>query len=137
MSAGGTATSREAPRMIWPGAGDGRTRDHLLRAHGLVEDGLIQGAAFGRELLHATAEHRVFQSVGPGRIGGSVFLDAAYAGFRADGAEGRAFVDFGVGLFLDSGTDAVAVSLARGSAGWRISAQLGGRSPLTRGSIRN
>src|SRR5690606_3817888 len=48
--AGGGAASRGAPRMIWPGAGAGRVRDPLLRAHDLVEDDLIGGPAFGRQL---------------------------------------------------------------------------------------
>jgi len=129
LSAGGTAASPGAPRMVWPGAGDGRTRVPLLRAHSLVEDDAIKGPAFGRELLHATAEHRLFGSVGPLRMGGSVFMDAAHAGFRAEGAENRGFVDFGVGIFLDSAGDEVMVSLARGAAGWRLSAQVGGWGP--------
>jgi len=126
LRAGGTAVSREAPRMIWPGAGDGRTRAHLLRAHGLVEDDVIQGPAFGRELLYATAEHRVFGRVGPLRLGGSLFVDAVHAGSRGDGVEDRGFVDFGVGVFLDAGGDEVALSLARGRPGWRLSARVGG-----------
>lgn len=126
LRAGGIAASRQAPRMIWPGAGTVRIRDPLLRAHSLVEKDVIQGPAFGRELLHATAEHRVFLRVGPARLGGSVFLDAVHARSRNDAGPDRTFVDVGLGFFLDSGSDEVVLSLARGEAGWRLSVQVGG-----------
>lgn len=130
LRAGWAGVSRQAPRTIWPGAGGGRTRAALLRAHRLVEDDVIQGPAFGRGLLHATAEHRIFGRVGPFRMGGSLFADAVHAGSRADAAADRGFVDFGVGAFLDTGFDELAVSLARGASGWRLSARVGATSPI-------
>jgi hypothetical protein len=36
-------------------------------------------------------------------------------------------VDIGAGVFLDTGSQDVALNVARGSAGWRLSAQVGGQ----------
>jgi hypothetical protein len=127
LRGGGIVVSPRAPRMVWPGAGSGRIREPLLRAHGLVEDDVIQGPAFGRELLHATVEHRVFWSAGPARLGASLFVDGAHARSRGGTASDRSFVDVGTGIFLDMGPHDVALNVARGSAGWRLSAQVGGQ----------
>jgi hypothetical protein len=127
LRAGGIAASGEAPRTLWPGAGTGRIREPLLRAHGLVGDGAIQGPAFGRELLHATVEHRVFRQAGPLRLGAALFIDAAHARSRGGGLEDGSFVGVGGGLVLALGSQEGAVSLARGSSGWRLSTQIGGR----------
>ena len=125
LRAGGVAVGHGAPRMLWPGAGMGRIRAPLLRAHDLDEDGVIRGPAFGRELLHGTLEHRVFQRLGPFRAGASVFLDAAYAAGRGDGRRDRGFVDVGAGLFVEAWRREVTVALARGSSGWKASARVG------------
>ncbi|HUE96052.1 MAG TPA: papain-like cysteine protease family protein [Longimicrobiaceae bacterium] len=127
LRAGGIAASSGAPRTLWPGAGTGRIRDPLLRAHGLVDDGVIQGPAFGRELLHATVEHRVFRRAGPLRLGAALFIDAAHTRSRGGGLEDGSFVSVGGGLVLALGSQEGAVSLARGSSGWRLSTQIGGR----------
>jgi hypothetical protein len=110
--------------MIWPGAGSDRVREPLLRGHGLVANDAIGGPAFGRQLVHGTAEHRLFGHLGPTRLGASVFVDAAYARFRGGALRDRGFVDVGAGLFLEAGPDEVAMSLARGSSGWRLSARV-------------
>ena len=46
-----------APFAVWPGAGTGHGRDVLLRAHPLLDDGVIRGV-FGRRLAHAGTEWR-------------------------------------------------------------------------------
>lgn len=127
LRAGAIAASRDAPRTLWPGAGTGRIRDPLLRAHGLVDDGVIQGPAFGRELVHATVEHRALRRAGPLRLGAAVFVDAAHARSRGGGLADRSFVDVGGALVLELGSQEGALSLARGSSGWRLSTQIGGR----------
>jgi hypothetical protein len=124
LRVGGIAVSSDAPRMIWPGAGSDRVREPLLRAHGLVANDAIGGPAFGRQLVHGTAEHRLFGHLGPTRLGASVFVDAAYARFRGGALRDRGFVDVGAGVFLEAGPDEVAMSLARGSSGWRLSARV-------------
>src|SRR5436190_2179427 len=48
--AGYRATTADAPASIWPGADSGTVRDVLLRAHPLLDDGVIRGGVFGRRL---------------------------------------------------------------------------------------
>jgi hypothetical protein len=126
LRAGATAVSAEASRTLWPGAGTGRVRDPLLRAHGLIEDGVIAGPSLGRELLYGTVEHRVFRAVGPLRAGAALFVDAAHARRRGPGMGSGTFVDVGGGLFVGAGSREGSVSLARGASGWRLSARVGG-----------
>lgn len=90
-----------APRGLWPGAGTGRGRDQLLRAHPLLADGIIVGEAFGRHLLHASAEGQTYPvRLGPLPLGVAVFADAARAGSSPSTAMSspRWFVDVGLGL---------------------------------------
>jgi hypothetical protein len=88
--------SAGAPRALWSGAGTGSGRSLLLRAHPLVRDGVIEGAAFGRQVLGGTVlVETPVAFVGPARLTAAVFLDAAkvLAPTRAAAA-----VDVGVGL---------------------------------------
>ncbi len=55
---GRRATGR-APMAVWPSAGTGASRAFLLRGSPLVTDGIVVGEAFGRGLLHATAEAEI------------------------------------------------------------------------------
>jgi len=71
------ATSR-APLALWPGAGTGRGREPLLRAHPLLEDGVLSGRAFGRALANGGIEQQAWVgTVRALRIGFGLFLDAA------------------------------------------------------------
>ena len=47
-----------APLMLWTGAGTGQGRSALLRAHPLLDDGVIRDGVFGRRLIYGTAEWR-------------------------------------------------------------------------------
>jgi peptidase C39-like protein len=93
------ATAR-APLAIWPGAGDGRARPALLRAHPLLDDGVINGAAFGRQVQSATLEvQRWFDRWQIPRLGIAVFADTAHAADRLGGAPEQPFqVDVGSGV---------------------------------------
>jgi hypothetical protein len=72
-----SATSR-APLALWPGAGTGRGRAPLLRAHPLLESGVVAGSAFGRTLVYGGLERRGrLWNVMPLRLGWIVFIDAA------------------------------------------------------------
>lgn len=97
---GVASASSRAPLALWPGAGTGQGRTLLLRAHPLLDDGrVIDGDAFGRALAHGSVEHqRWLWSVGPVRIGGALFVDAARP--CETGGFGRAewLVDGGVGV---------------------------------------
>lgn len=101
--AGGSAVGAGAPRSVWPGAGTGRARDVLLRAHPLLEDGVLTGSVFGRRLLHGGVEIESRSAdVGPLGLSGTLFLDGAAAWKRPGGGEGgRTEVDLGAGLRLD------------------------------------
>ena len=92
--------STHAPLALWPGAGDGMARPHLLRAHPLLVDDIISGPAFGRSLLYITAESTRWLSA-PRliRLGLAAFADAAETSRRLD--EGSvAHVDAGAGVRL-------------------------------------
>jgi hypothetical protein len=75
--------SENAPLTEWVGAGDGHAREALLRAHPLLQDGVITGSVFGRSLVHANGElQRWFDGRTPLRIGIAMFVDMAEAGQR-------------------------------------------------------
>ncbi|MFW6084348.1 MAG: hypothetical protein ACODAA_03970, partial [Gemmatimonadota bacterium] len=90
--------SREAPRTVWPGAGTGIARPELLRAHPLLEDGVIDGRAFDRRLGGGGIElTRWLPTGGVLRVGGAAFLDAARAWSEGPGVS---LADAGIGLRL-------------------------------------
>jgi hypothetical protein len=70
--------SARAPLALWAGAGTGAGRPLMLRAHPLIHDGVVDGAAFGRGLWSASvqAERRVGR-FGPIAIRAVGFVDAA------------------------------------------------------------
>ncbi len=87
-----------APLALWSGAGTGAARDLLLRAHPLVRDGVIEGAAFGRELLAGSAQAETpIASLGPAKLRAAVFVDAARV---LAPTRGVTVVDVGGGLRL-------------------------------------
>ena len=68
--------STTAPLAVWSGAGDGRARPGLLRAHPLLDDGVIEGPVFGRRVQSATLElQRWFRRPQLARIGIAVFAE--------------------------------------------------------------
>lgn len=73
-----------APLALWPGAGLGHARSVLLRAHPLLEDGVVTGGVFGRRLYHAGSEWRRWFKPGLRlvSVAPAVFLDVARAGSR-------------------------------------------------------
>jgi peptidase C39-like protein/tetratricopeptide repeat protein len=91
-----------APPALWPGAGTGRGRADLLRAHPLLEDGVIQGATFGRSLWSAGFEMDYLPwRLGPIRMGMACFVDAAKSGNLPQGRPAvPAMVDAGAGIRL-------------------------------------
>jgi hypothetical protein len=94
------ATSR-SPLSLWSGAGTGYGRSPLLRAHPLLDRGVVQGPVFGRTLAHGTVERQVWPwTLGPLQLGGALFLDGArpWGTGRTDGTRWQ--VDGGAGLRL-------------------------------------
>jgi hypothetical protein len=98
--AGLEGVGARAPLSLWPGAGTGQGRDHLLRAHPLLDDGVIRDGVFGRRLMFTGIEWRRWfaRGVGPLRIAPAIFADAARAGAPPEFADGRAHVDVGAGV---------------------------------------
>jgi predicted double-glycine peptidase len=98
--AGTSAASSGAPFALWSGAGEGRGRGPLLRAHTLLNGGRIDGPVFGRTLVHATVElQHWLERPTLVRLGGAAFADVAAAGHRPVFATGRpSQVDAGVGV---------------------------------------
>ena len=119
----------EAPLALWSGAGTEPVRDALLRAHSLLDDGVVTDAVMGRTLLSGGAEWRHWFQPGPRpfRLAPAVFVDAARAARSSDGFDQRFHVDVGIGLRLGiPGAGALRVDLGRGlrdgdmalSVGW-------------------
>lgn len=98
--AGATLAAGDAPLALWGGAGEGRGRGPLLRAHRLLRGGRINGTVFGRRVTHLTVEtQRWLDKPSLVRIGAAMFADAAMAGGRPAFAIGRPFqLDVGAGL---------------------------------------
>lgn len=90
--------SAEAPLAFWSGAGEGRARPGLLRAHRLHHDGIIDGPVFGRRVAYSNLEVQRWFPTRVAPVGIAVFADLARAGERLRPV-GEAFqVDSGVGL---------------------------------------
>ena len=126
---GVTLAGATSPLALWPGAGTGQARDLLLRAHPLLQHGLVSGAVFGRRMIDAGAEWRMWRTEGRGwlRIAPAVFVDSARARGGLRDSDRRWHVDAGAGLRIAvPGSGVVPVGLARGlrdgamalSAGW-------------------
>lgn len=91
-----------APRSIWPGAGTGSGRDVLLRAHPLLESGVIQGEVFGRIVAYGGVRGDAWWPIAPPlAFGLGVFVDAARAWKRSPATgPSELLIDAGVGLRL-------------------------------------
>ena len=101
---GADRVSDRAPIGLWPGAGDGHARAPLLRAHPLLDDGVIGlgfSSAFGRSLTYGGVEaQRWFDKPLLARVGLAGFVDVARAARRAAGDASPTHVDVGAGLRL-------------------------------------
>jgi len=70
--------SSRAPLDLWPGAGTGHARVPLLRAHPLLDEGILNGLVFGQTLVHGGLERQSWPwTFGPVRLGWAAFLDGA------------------------------------------------------------
>jgi hypothetical protein len=129
-SAGFDRASGSAPAMLWPGADTGHARDALLRAHPLLDEGVITGGVFGRELTHATVEWQRWRRLSrwPFRVAPAAFVDAAHAARGLAFTDSRLQVDVGAGLRISAGEFGVLrIDLGKGlrdgstalSVGWQ------------------
>jgi hypothetical protein len=112
--------SDNAPLWLWPGAGDGHARAPLLRAHPLLDDGIIdmtRRSAFGRTIASATLEgQRWFEGPALVRLGVAAFADMAIAKRAAStrGAASNVDVGAGVRVRLPGSERVIRVDLAHG-----------------------
>lgn len=116
-----------SPASVWPGADTGQARDILLRAHPLLEDGIVTGGAFGRQLAFGTIEAQRWTLLRrlPVRIAPAVFADVARATKGLDAADTRVHVDAGGGVRIAlPAAGVVRIDLAHGlrDGGWVLSA---------------
>lgn len=129
------ASSATAPLALWPGAGTGQGRTLLLRAHPLIDDGIVTGAGFGRALLQGNLETRLeLWHLGPIAFGVAAFADAARVWDRPDASGVQPWlmdVGAGVRVLLPASSGALRLDVARsvsnpastsGDGGWVLSA---------------
>jgi predicted double-glycine peptidase len=93
-----------APMSLWPGAGEGQARAPLLRAHPMLDDGVVDltgSSVFGRSLAFGSAElQRWLEPLPLVRIGIAGFTDVARASRQLSSGETPVQVDAGIGLRL-------------------------------------
>ena len=94
------AASASAPASVWPGADTGHARDVLLRAHPLLEGGVIEGGVFGRRLIAGSGEWRRWMRPPRWivRVAPAVFVDTARATRGLSSRDSRVQMDAGAGL---------------------------------------
>jgi len=124
-----------APASLWPGADTGHARDVLLRAHPLLDDGVIVApgpgqppGVFGRRLAFANAEVQRWQTVGkwPVKIAPAAFVDLARAVDGFGGFSTPTQVDAGAGLRVSLlGLGVLRVDIAHGLRDGRTAASIG------------
>src|SRR5438094_526749 len=95
LSVGSARSARTvARRSRWSGAGEGRARPPLLRAHPLLDDGLVSGDVFGTTVRYGTVETQYWlPRPALARLGVAAFVDGA-------SASGPLQIDAGLGARL-------------------------------------
>ena len=127
---GFSAATAASPVSSWPGADIGHARDALLRAHPLLDDGIVTGSAFGRRLSFGTIEAQRWMRLRriPTAVAPAAFVDLARATRGLETSDARLHVDAGAGFRVAlPGAAVMRIDLARGlrdggfvlSAGWQ------------------
>jgi predicted double-glycine peptidase len=127
--AGEDLAASDAPLALWPGAGTGQGRDVLLRAHPLLDNGIIRAGGFGRRLIHGGVESRLWLQSAPKliRVAPAIFLDAARSSRGLEPANQPWQFDAGAGIRLAvPGSGVLRIDIAHGlrdgrnalSVGW-------------------
>ena len=130
IDTGYRAATAASPASIWPGADTGHARDVLLRAHPLLDGGIVGDGVFGRRLAFGTleAQHWLKPGARPVRLAPAVFVDLARASHGLASSIDRTQVDAGAGIRLAlPGLSILRIDLAHGlrdgrtafSVGWQ------------------
>jgi hypothetical protein len=128
-AAGYRSASDGAPPSVWPGADTGHARDVLLRAHPLIDGGVIDGGVFGRRLGFGSVEVQRWHSGAtrwPFRFAPAAFIDFARAARGLDWSDTRTHVDAGAGLRVSvPGMGTLRIDVARGLRDGRMAISAG------------
>ena len=122
------AVSSNAPLALWPGAGTGQGREGLLRAHPLIDDGIVRDAAFGRQVIGGGLETRRWTQPSrlPVRLGPALFVDVARAYRGLDQTLEGWQTDIGAGLrFAIPGSGVLRIDVAHGVRDGRTALSMG------------
>src|SRR6185436_10862924 len=123
-----TVVASDAPLALWPGAGRGQGRDGLLRAHPLIDDGVIGYGTFGRHVIDGGAEGRRWMQLSrkPLKFAPAVFVDVARAYHALDPGSERWQTDVGAGLRVAiPGSGVLRVDVAHGLVDGRTAFSMG------------
>ena len=126
--AGFDAAGKTTPFALWSGAGTGQGRAPLLRAHPLLDDGVIRDAVFGRAVASGGAEWRRWSTpvLRVLRIAPAAFIDVARAYDVPSFADPRAHADAGIGVRLAlPGAGVLRADLARGLHDGKVAFSVG------------
>ena len=113
---GTTGVAGDAPFDVWPAVDTGNARSTLMRAHPLLDDGLLQLKRAGRALANASLEAQQWWRPNAFvRVGGALFSDLSHIGQQAAGGSWQG-VDVGVGarVAVTGMPGVVRVNLAKG-----------------------
>ena len=129
--AGVSRATSGAPLALWPGAGTGHGRAEFLRAHPLLESGVIAGPAFGQTLLHGGLERQGWAwTMVPVRLGWILFVDVArpwdtlqsdHVPWQVDAGAGLRFAGLGTsGQFRIDVAHGIQDGTSALSIGWEV-----------------
>jgi len=97
---GGALATESTPADLWFAGDTGNVRPSLLRAHPIVNDGMLESDRLGRGIAHISGEVRQWWTVKSlVHVGAAAFADATQLERRSE-AERRGDVDIGGGLRL-------------------------------------
>ena len=97
---GGAVATDSTPADLWFAGDTGNVRLSLLRAHPIVDDGMLESDRLGRAITYVSGEGRQWWTLKSiVHIGAAVFADAALVEKRA-APDGRNDLDVGGGLRL-------------------------------------
>jgi hypothetical protein len=95
---GGAAATESTPADLWFAGDTGSVRPALLRAHPIVDDGMLRSDRLGRRIAHISGEVRQWWTVKSiVQLGVAAFADAVHVEQRAE-PDGRNDIDLGGGL---------------------------------------